>query len=364
MTPTTHHKYSPSKLKNLAICPGYLSSDTSSEAAEEGTMLHECCETGILPKDLTDEQKHCVKVCMDYVADLTAGAAAHLREQRLVVLDGATAGTTDGLVVESVEHVHLYDYKFGRLSVEAAETNLQGWSYAVGAFDAYPAAERVTVHFLQPRRDEVSQHTFTRAADYDRMASKIATVILLTERNCERPETYHPQHGNCLWCGRKAECPRVAELTAALVSATHNTLTLPTVMVPAQMTTIELVNALDVCGIIKDHVTKWVDMVKAEALQRTKDGQQVGDYVLERRSGKRTITDPIAASAILAADYGFTQVDVSACVTMSVTEMEKQVAAKAGKGKGAKAKEELQERLEAAGLVVSANGYEYLKKLN
>lgn len=364
MTPTAHHKYSPSKLKNLAICPGYLSSVTTSEAAEEGTMLHECCETGIIPKDLTDEQKHCVKVCMDYVADLSANCQAHLREQRLVVLDGATAGTTDGLVVESVEHVHLYDYKFGRLTVEAAETNLQGWAYAVGAFDAYPAAERVTVHFLQPRRDEVSVWTFERAQNYQTMADKITAVLIRAERQKDCADAYTPQHGNCLWCGRKAECPRVAELTAALVANTHNTLTLPKVLVPAQMTTLELVNALDVCGIVKDHVTKWTDMVKAEALQRTKDGQQVGDYVLERRSGKRTILDPIAASAILAADYGFTQVDVSACVTMSVTEMEKQVAAKAGKGKGAKAKEELQEKLEAAGLVVSGNGYEYLKKLN
>jgi hypothetical protein len=362
--PAQHHKYSPSKLKNLAICPGYLGSDTTSEAAEEGTMLHECCETGIVPDGLTEEQKHVVKVCRDYVTLLEADCLAHSREQRLVILDGATAGTSDGVVVETAEHVHIYDYKFGRLSVEAAETNLQGWAYALGAFDTYHRAERVTVHFLQPRRDEVSQHTFERDQNYVHMAEYVMSVLISAETHKDNSRMYHPQHGNCLWCGRKAECPRVAELTAALVAQTHNTLTMPAEMIPAKMTTDQLVKALDVCGIVKDHVFKWVDLCKAEALQRTKDGQQVGDYVLERRSGKRTITDAIAASAILARDYGFTAVDVASCTTMSITEMEKTIAAKAGKGKGAKAKEELQEKLEAAGLVVSGNGYEYLKKLN
>jgi hypothetical protein len=362
--PTTHHKYSPSKLKNLAICPGYTSSDTTSEAAEEGTMLHECCETGIIPDGLTDEQKHLVKVCRDYVDQLEADSLSHIREQRLVILDSATAGTADGVVCETVERIHIYDYKFGRLSVEEAETNLQGWSYAVGAFDTYPKAQTVTVHFLQPRRDEVSQWTFDRVNDYPRMAEKIMAVLIGAEANAERPETYHPDHSNCLWCGRKAECPAVGKLSAALVRATHNTLELPANLVPSKMDTHELVQALDMGGILKDHITKWVDLAKAEALARTHKGIQIGDYVIERKSGKRSVVDPVAVSAILSTNYGFTREDIIAITSMSITEMEKITSARAGKGKGAKAKEALQNELEAAGLVVSGNGFEYLKKLN
>jgi RecB family exonuclease len=362
--PSTHHKYSPSKLKNLAICPGYLGSETTSEAAEEGTMLHECCETGILPEGLTDEQKHLVKMCRDYATQLETGARDVLSEKRLEILDGALFGTADIVIRDKDGDGHIVDYKFGRIGVEEAETNLQGWAYACGVFALWPDVEALTVHFLQPRRDEVSTWTFGRDADYPHMKDTIAAVILRAEQQESCADAYTPQHGNCLWCGRKAECPRVAELTAALVAKTHNTLALPDVMVPAQMTVDQLTKALDVCGIIKDHVTKWVDLCKAEALQRTKNGQQIGDYVLERRAGKRTIVDPILASGILARDYGFSAVDVATVIAMSITEMEKIVRQKAGKGKGAKAIDELQEKLEAAGLVVSANGYEYLKKLN
>jgi hypothetical protein len=362
--PSTHHKYSPSKLKNLMVCPGYLGSDTTSEAAEEGTMLHECCETGVLPNDLTDEQKHLVKMCRDYAEQLEAGAREVLSERKLEICGGALFGTADIVVLDKDGDAHVVDYKFGRLSVEAAETNLQGWAYACGVFEMWPEVQTVTVHFLQPRRDEISTWTFGRDADYPTMANRVVEVILRAEQAADDAGQYKPQHSNCLWCGRKAECPRVAELTAALVAKTHNSLELPANLVPAKMSVTELVKALDVCGIVKDHVTKWTDMVKAEALQRTKEGQQVGDYVLERRGGKRTILDPIAASKILATDYGFDVVDVRACTTMSISEVETRVKQKAGKGKGAKAVDELQEKLEAAGLVVSGNGYEYLKRLN
>jgi hypothetical protein len=252
------------------------------------------------------------------------------------------------------------------LPVEEAETNLQGWSYAVGAFDTYPKAQTVTVHFLQPRRDEVSQWTFDRVNDYPRMAEKIMAVLIGAEANADRPETYRPDHSNCLWCGRKAECPRVAELTAALVDKTHSSLgvSLPKEWIPSKMTANQLSSALDFGQIVEDHIKKWHVLLKSEALQRTKNGQQIGDYVLERKSGKRSIVDAIMVSEILAKSYGFTAVDVATCTTMSITEMEKLVATKAGKGKGAKAKEELQEKLEAAGLVVSGDGFEYLKKLN
>lgn len=328
-------------------------------------MLHECCETGILPNSLTDEQKAVIKMCRDYAEALEEGAREVLNERRLEILDGALFGTADIVIRDADgETAHVVDYKFGRLSVEAADTNLQGWAYALGVFALWPDVPCVVVHFLQPRRDEVSTAAFHRDRDANKMREKVASVILAAEQNEERPEHYRPQHGNCLWCGRKAECPRVAELTAALVAQTHNTLALPAEMVPSKMTVEQLVKALDVCGIVKDHIFKWVDLVKSEALARTKNGQQVGDYVLERRGGKRTITDALATSEILARDYGFDAVDVAACVSMSVTEMEKRVAAKAGKGKGTKAKEELQEKLEAAGLVVSGQGYEYLAKLN
>lgn len=361
--PSTHHKYSPSKLKNLAICPGYLGSDTTSEAAEEGTKLHLACETGNT-RDLTDEQKQLVTICRGYATELEKSASVVLTEERLEILGGALFGTADIVVRTNETEAHVIDYKFGRISVEGAKTNKQGKAYALGVFDLWPEVQWVTVHFLQPRRDEVSTHTFNRSKDVENIRHEITEIILNVEQHSDCPGKYQPQHGNCLWCGRKAECPRVAELTAALVAKTHNSLELPTVLIPAKMTVEQLAGALDIGGVLEDHITKWHKMVKAEALQRTRSGQQVGDYVIERRAGKRTVVDPVMVSEILAKTYGFTAVDVASITSMSITEMEKLVAQKAGKGKGAKAKEELQEKLESAGLVVSGESYEFLKKLN
>jgi hypothetical protein len=361
--PSTHHKYSPSKLKNLAICPGYLGSDTTSEAAEEGTMLHLACETGNI-RDLTDEQKQLVTMCRGYATELEKSASVVLTEERLEILGGALFGTADIVVRTNETEAHVIDYKFGRISVEAAETNKQGKAYALGVFDLWPDVQWVTVHFLQPRRDEISTHTFNRSKDVEVLRREITTIILAVEQYAETPEKYNPQHGNCLWCGRKAECPRVAELTAALVAKTHNSLELPAQLMPSLMSNEQLATALDISSILKDHVFKWVDMCKAEALQRTHDGIQIGDYVIERRSGKRKIVDALMAGEILAQHFGFTKQDMAEVVSIGITDVEKLVASKAEKRKGAQAKEKLNELLESAGLIVSGEAYEYLKKLN
>lgn len=361
--PTTHHKYSPSKLKNLSICPGYLGSDTTSEAAEEGTMLHEACETGLI-RDLTDEQKHLVSMCRGYASELEKDAQEVLVESRLEILGGALFGTADIAIRTDAETAHVVDYKFGRISVEPAETNKQGKAYALGVFDLWPAVQWVTVHFLQPRRDEISTHTFNRSADYAAMTNELESIILLAEQHAACADHYNPQHGNCLWCGRKAECPRVAELTAALVAKTHNTLELPAQLMPSLMDNEQLTRALDIGSIIKDHIFKWVDMVKAEALRRTHEGIQVGDYVIERRAGKRKIVDALTAGEILAQHFGFTKQDMAEVVSIGITDVEKLVASKAEKRKGAAAKEHLNELLDKAGLIVSGESYEYIKKLN
>ena len=85
-----HHELGPSALKYVEICPGYRSENVSSPWAEEGTMLHEACETGEL-KGLDDEQTSAVAHCLNYVEALEKDAdEAHKELMVEIHLDGFT----------------------------------------------------------------------------------------------------------------------------------------------------------------------------------------------------------------------------------------------------------------------------------
>ena len=60
-----------------------------------------------------------------------------LKELKLSILNGLTFGTAD-LVMVKADRAIIGDAKFGWNPVEDAETNLQGWAYAIGVFEKYP----------------------------------------------------------------------------------------------------------------------------------------------------------------------------------------------------------------------------------
>jgi hypothetical protein len=86
-TPEAHHELGPSALKYVELCPGFRSSGETNQWAEEGTMLHSAVENNDLT-GLNEEQKRCVRMCLDYVAPLAEGADIDLMEQRVVVRYG------------------------------------------------------------------------------------------------------------------------------------------------------------------------------------------------------------------------------------------------------------------------------------
>ena len=79
-----HHKFGPSALKYIEICPGFRNSNETNPVAEEGTFLHEACETGNLD-GLSSEQKGLVSSCLTYVGKLEEGADEVHKEVRLII---------------------------------------------------------------------------------------------------------------------------------------------------------------------------------------------------------------------------------------------------------------------------------------
>tara|TARA_R100000152_G_C6782121_1_gene218516 strand:+ start:1750 stop:2022 length:273 start_codon:yes stop_codon:yes gene_type:complete len=86
-TPEAHHELGPSALKYVEICPGFRSNNETNEWAEEGTMLHSAVENEDLT-GLNEEQRRCVRRCLDYVAPMVEGADIVLNEQRVVIRYG------------------------------------------------------------------------------------------------------------------------------------------------------------------------------------------------------------------------------------------------------------------------------------
>ena len=83
-TPTDHHKFGPSALKYLEICPGFRNSGETNPMAEEGTMLHHATEKEDF-KGLTEEQTDLVNKVLDVVRPLREGADEVVKEIKLTI---------------------------------------------------------------------------------------------------------------------------------------------------------------------------------------------------------------------------------------------------------------------------------------
>ena len=371
-TPAAHHRFSPSKLKYLVACPGYEGSDEPSDAAIEGTMLHAAAETGETD-GLTDEQARLVKMCRDYGRMIEGDCQSVHRELPLKFLPnrqspyGVPFGTADVVAVNaSCDHAHVVDYKFGRVGVEPAETNLQGWAYALGVFDL-TQCNSLTVHFLMPRRDEVSSAVFERDADYKRMELTVATVLDVVEawEAAGKPAaSLRPDPATCRWCARAGDCPALGQPIVALMERESSGLVFPAEMNPCRMTLEQLGQAQQVKNIVRDWPVRWIKMLDTETIRRMKAGEAVPNCAVKRKAGDRECHDTLQLNVMLATEYGFDAADMKSVMKPLLGEIEKIIAKKAGRGKGTKAVEQFADRLEDAGLVTRKPDTEYVALLD
>ena len=152
---SAHHEFSPSQLAYREACPGWKPDEgPQSIQAAEGTMMHKALETG-KTEGLTEEQTRCVNLVSDLFSSLkeelvVGGDQCEVHQEiRLGIMD-MTFGTAD-LVLVCGAHAKIGDAKFGWTAVEDAETNLQGWAYAIGVYEKFPQVDHIEVVFAQPR---------------------------------------------------------------------------------------------------------------------------------------------------------------------------------------------------------------------
>lgn len=225
-----HHPLGPSGTNyrdpRVGGCLGFVnreSADTS--AADEGTENHELLDAAV-----REWVRHkCEGSVTDYfpgeISDWTSAHLHYVAQQIEPIVMTADEihpeimielhrddnslinyGFADLLSIQGASAT-LDDYKFGWVPVKPAQINRQGWNYASGIFQMFPRVQEITVRFIQPKHRWVTQHTFNRADDADRLRSEIDRINRGSEevRRTRDPDKMNPGTA-CDYCKFAGSC--------------------------------------------------------------------------------------------------------------------------------------------------------------
>jgi len=349
-----HARHAPSSLGYKEICPAFYGKSGSNAASEEGTLLHAAMETDDFSK-LTEDQAFICGRCRDY----RDGELAKLnnptvyREIKLSIAGGLTFGTADFVAIDSSGQIGiLMDWKFGQGKVEDASTNAQGCSYGLGAFEKFPNLVELTVHFVQPRRQFISTHTYTRA-DVERMKLRIQTIIRKANaRNKEENPGLQ-----CCYCRKQATCKALRNVALPIASR-YAGLAIPEELHPSNILDPRMMaHCLDCAKVLKE----WIDSVNYHALSMALNGQEIPGFKLVSRAGRRSISDALAAYGAVR-DKISPEDFIACCGSVSIDSLTSKFSEDAPRGQKQKSKEELLSRLSEDGVLSSGAPSNILKR--
>lgn len=302
---------------------------------------------------LNEEQAFLCGLCRDFrdgeLAKLTDPAV--YRELRLSIAGGLTSGTADFVAVAGT-HALLMDWKFGRGSVEPASTNAQGCAYSLGVFERFPQVETLDLHFVQPRTETISSHTYTRR-DCTLMLIRIQTII---RRANARNKEEHPGL-QCQYCRKQATCASLRNLALPIASR-YAELEIPEELHASNISDPRLMaRCLDCAKVLKE----WCDAVNYHAVDMAANGVEIPGYKLGTRAGRRTIPDALAAYALLSGRISLEDF-LSCCGSVSLDKLSDTLSASAPRGEKQKTKEALLSALTEGGILTQAAPTKYLKR--
>ena len=281
-----------------------------------------------------------------------------LKEVKLSIMGGLTFGTADYVLVKG-DRAIIGDAKFGYQPVEDAETNCQGWAYAIGVFEAYPEVNMVDVVFAQPRLNSVSRHAFFRDADLDKMRVRVSTIIA---RAMVKSPELNPSEAACLYCGNKATCIALHR-KALIISNKFSPLTPDGELIdlynPDQLATPDLRGKAE---ILRRVLEPWCEKVRKENVKYALDtGEEIPGFEVASRAGRRTVTNPQLTYDLV--KDRLTPEEFAAVCEISVAQLLKAYSSKAPRGAKEKLKQEIEDKLDEAGVLQGGGEITYLKRI-
>lgn len=296
---TSQPKLAASGLKYVRLSPCFENDQGGDKtAADEGTMLHAACESGVIPATFTEEQRQIVQMCLDYVQPLNARPGAQVFKE---ISFHELAEFSPLLRRGKADHVVLFrntaeliDFKMGRNPVDDAEFNDQQKAYVVSMFKRWPQLKAVRVHLLTPRRDEVSTFIFTDK-DLPRLQADLASIILAAERH-HRENLTTPRTDTCLWCAKRHSCPAVVSTAMTIAKGYDAELQVPAEFHPSAVSNPKAMAAMLDAASVMD---KWVQSARHHFTQAMLNGTDIPGYELREKKAPRSVDDAMAAYAVV-----------------------------------------------------------------
>lgn len=335
----SHAKYSPSKFKYFAACPGYQSEDGSNARADEGTMLHKVMETGEGYDGLTEEQKKLIDACRKYDAKFSLGAEKVFLEKKLNIA-GVTYGTTDKVVLkEKATFAEMLDWKFGFNPVDPAETNWQAHCYVCGLFEEIPTLTRVRVHFVLPRLNTADRAIFSRR-QLPAMQQKIRRVVAAADRfrQTNDQSMLCTSEEACQYCSR--DCPKIRALGLSYAQKYEELEVVPQVHASLIEDPAEAAKYYTVLRVLE----KMVESAKKHITSMAKLNGGLPGWRLAEKASARKIADLPGAYGVLK-EY-LTPEEIALCSTISVSQCIERIREKAAPRKKGAAEAEVVGKLQ------------------
>lgn len=290
-TERAHHEYGPSRMEYLDSCAAFQNRQFTSEASEEGQMLHDIMEnvlqqvklkhfTRTLPQidnwvttsnELTEEQIVYLRFCCKRIDSLLEKnpIAIHTELNVSVVDNGVELnhGYLDVLFEWPTFGV-LIDFKFGYIPVPHAEINLQGKNYAAGVFQMFPTLQKIGVKFYQPKINNQTEALFHRAQLSDIIARLQGVVgrAKYVQKHPDRAQEFMAPGPYCEYCKHADSCAVLANYRALFAKQFHQ---LPA---PAPISGLSLDRPEDWAL-----ARYWVDVIETGLEDFKKRAQEVAD---------------------------------------------------------------------------------------
>lgn len=364
-----HAERSASQLKSLALCPGFKPDNTPKKeqhwVTQQGIRGHDALENADMGELQSSYEEQMVQACEDYCATLPP-AAQELKEVKVNTIEGRwgyfdrlrfrkdsyipldrndddAVSYYDANVIAVATHADLIDYKFVKVKTpEDASLALQGKDYAVGIFREYPHLQYITVHFLAPRFNFVTYHTFSRE-DLPRIELEIFSVLTQARRTDKKripKKLLKPFYETCRFCARRATCPALVGIAREIHNRYLEEGATPLPEVPTNVHASQ-VNDPAVLGAIKLLATTMEGWAAAASHHCTtkaiEEGKIPEGYKIAYRKGRRKLTIPLTLLSI-GPKFGLGVSDVIEASNVSVAKLEDAVMAKAPHGKKEKTK--------------------------
>ena len=285
--------------------------DETSTYARQGTDAHELCEYKVLKclgedvKDPTEdldffdtEMDECADAYCEYVLEQYEKAKTLCRDPQVLVeqrLDFSKwvpngFGTGDCLIIAD-KVLQIVDFKYGLGVLVEAENNPQMMCYALGALDTYDGIydiDEIQMTIFQPRRDNISTFTISKAA----LLEWAENFLKPTAELAYNGEGEFNAGDHCQFCKVKATCRKRAEYSMELAAYDFEE--------PVLLDEAEIAEILPKI----DSLIAWGNDIKDYALSQALSGVAYkGFKVVEGRSNRKYTDENAVARTVEANGY-------------------------------------------------------------